>query len=141
MYLVDKKMARNGSKRASFSYLLSKLDFIFHFCQDWHIFWKLLVIWYSPVSMHLVYLISLGCRKDLKLCCIIKMPLVPLQIFGRSFLQFLVQIFNLPGIFNFLVLPQRLETLLHHQNAACFYAKDFHVLRTSERKPDVAASA
>ena len=63
------------------------------------------------------------------------------QLFGRSFLQFLIQIFNLPGIFNFLGLPQRLETLLHHQNAACFYAKDFHVLRTSERKPDVAASA
>jgi hypothetical protein len=55
--------------------------------------------------------------------------------------QFWGQIFNLPGIFNFHGLPQRLETLLHHQNAACFYAKDFHVLRTSERKPDVAASA
>ena len=25
-----------------------------------------------------------------------------------------------PGIFNFLGLPQRLETLLHHQNATCF---------------------
>ena len=29
--------------------------------------------------MHLVYLISLGCRKDLKLCCIIKMLLVSMR--------------------------------------------------------------
>ena len=46
----------------------------------WWTFWMMFFGNFGEnFSIYLVCLISLGCRKDLKLCCIIKMPLVSMR--------------------------------------------------------------